>query len=172
MIGPVFVGIAQWSGLNAAVRHLRRRHLLTVCYHNVLPDAAVGDSFLYRNTIGVARLRAQIEILRSIFRIVSPEQVLAAVDGAGLPERAVLITFDDGYAGWIEEAAPLLASLGVAAVYHVCTGTVGSEEPPWYEELAWILAGWSDRVLPLPDGSSLATERWDDARRGGVLRRI
>jgi NAD(P)-dependent dehydrogenase (short-subunit alcohol dehydrogenase family) len=55
-------GLTHRCGVNAAVRHTLRRRLLTLCYHSVLPDAEIGTSHVYRNTVGVDELRQQLEI--------------------------------------------------------------------------------------------------------------
>ena len=46
-------------------------------------------------------------------------------EGNGLPEKAVLISFDDGYADLTEHALPVLRRLGFGAVVFVVTGQVG-----------------------------------------------
>ncbi|MFO1078585.1 MAG: polysaccharide deacetylase family protein [Planctomycetota bacterium] len=144
------------SGVNALARLQRRHRLLTLCYHNVLPDSAIGTSFAYRNTVGTAALRRHLEILANYYTFVSGDEVLAAVDGAALPERAALVTFDDGYVGWRHHAMPLLRRMGVPAVFHPCTGAIGATAPLWYEELTWIVAGWRRPEIRLPDGSAVA----------------
>ena len=46
----------------------------------------------------ISLFRRQIEFMKNNFSIVTMEQVLDAVGGNGkLPEKALLLTFDDGY---------------------------------------------------------------------------
>lgn len=160
MIKQLVCHATRFGGLNAWARHQRRRRLLTLCYHNVLPDDAIPRGPAHRNTIGTTTLRRHLEIASRHFTFVSAEQVLAATRGAPLPERAALLTFDDGYAGWHDHAVPLLQRLGVPAVFLVCTGAIDDGAPLWYEELAWIVDGWRDATLPTPDGGTVpATDR-------------
>lgn len=56
----------------------------------------------------------------------------------GLPSergspRRFLVTFDDGYRGLLDEAAPILTALGVPAVCFVCPGLVGGHST-WMTE--------------------------------------
>ena len=70
---------------------------------------------------------------------------------SGLPQ--VAITFDDGYAGVIEHAQPVLEQHGFAATVFVTTGMLGSAREYWWDELTRIVLEhrWSRDVdLPAP----------------------
>jgi peptidoglycan/xylan/chitin deacetylase (PgdA/CDA1 family) len=54
-----------------------------------------------------------LTFLTRYYTPVRMQDVLSACDGRGLPPRAVLVTFDDGYASVREWAAPLCVKLGV-----------------------------------------------------------
>ena len=45
---------------------------------------------------------------------------------APIPERTILITFDDGYADFVEVAVPMLVERGLDATLFVTTSTVGT----------------------------------------------
>ena len=60
---------------------------------------------------------AALKFLVRYYNPVHLEDVLADPDGRGLPPRAVLVTFDDGYASAMEWAAPLCGKFGVPAVF-------------------------------------------------------
>jgi peptidoglycan/xylan/chitin deacetylase (PgdA/CDA1 family) len=156
MLKATFCALSAWSGLNRLARFLRRRDLLTLCYHNVQPEREVAPSPLLRNTISMATLREHLEAVRRWFHVVTPQQVLLASRGAPLPPRAALLTFDDGYASWVDHAMPLLHGMGLPALFFVATDAMQTQEPLWYEELNWMVCGWQDDVLPWPDGSERA----------------
>lgn len=78
--------------------------------------------------------RDQVDLLlESGFVPISEEQYVAATRGAPLPRKAVLVTFDDGYVGVGEHAAPVLASYGVPSSVYVPVGLIG---------------GWSEWLEP------------------------
>jgi peptidoglycan/xylan/chitin deacetylase (PgdA/CDA1 family) len=56
-----------------------------------------------------------------------------------LPERAVAVTFDDGYADNLEVAAPILLEHGIPATLFVATDLIDSGGTPWWDELASLL---------------------------------
>lgn len=62
------------------------------------------------------------------------ELSLALRDG-GVPERSVVVTFDDGYLDNLRNAKPLLARYGVPATVFVASGFIGQKREFWWDEL-------------------------------------
>lgn len=152
MLKRVVLGLSDRMGVNAAVRRATtaRRRLLTLCYHSILPKADIRPSYIYRNTVSVEDFREQLETLSSWFEFTSPEAVLQATEGEALSCPSVLITFDDGHENLLQHAAPVLEQFGVAALFHVATGHIGTGVPLWTEELAWIVSNWQNDRMPMP----------------------
>ena len=79
-------------------------HFLTLAYHDV-EDEDPDQGFL---SVRTDRLVDQLNWLRENgYQAVSVDQILAARQPGGkpLPERAVLLTFDDGYRSFLTRAA-------------------------------------------------------------------
>jgi peptidoglycan/xylan/chitin deacetylase (PgdA/CDA1 family) len=74
-----------------------------------------------------AELRQHFEAIRAAgVTPVSMDQLYHHLrDGEPLPEKAILLTFDDAYLGQYENAYPLLKEFNYPAVYFVQTGFVG-----------------------------------------------
>jgi peptidoglycan/xylan/chitin deacetylase (PgdA/CDA1 family) len=74
-----------------------------------------------------AQLEAQLRVLASAGDFVSAEQIRAAIRGNdSLPERAIVVTFDDGLREQYEHAWPILQRLGIPAIFFINTGPVAS----------------------------------------------
>lgn len=68
----------------------------------------------------------QMDIVRQSFEPVSLEALLDGLGGRKpLPERAVHITFDDGFTGVLEHAAPVLAARRIPATLYMVSGQLG-----------------------------------------------
>jgi peptidoglycan/xylan/chitin deacetylase (PgdA/CDA1 family) len=73
-------------------------------------------------TIPPGRLQRHLALLRDRYEVVSPDIVLRSIEGRSpLPDRAVLLTFDDAYRDHYENAYPLLRDLGLQALLFVPT---------------------------------------------------
>jgi peptidoglycan/xylan/chitin deacetylase (PgdA/CDA1 family) len=56
-----------------------------------------------------------------------------------LPQRAVAVTFDDGYADNFEEALPILKKHDIPALFFVIAGYLGSSQEFWWDEAERLL---------------------------------
>ncbi len=99
------------------------RALRVLMYHRVSERAAD------RGTVPAAALERQIGWLRArAYALVRLEDVVAhARGGAPLPERAVLLTFDDGTADALDLLLPVLRRTAAPAAVFVVPGFAGSE---------------------------------------------
>ena len=114
-----------------------------LCYHDIRDDLrgtlAAWPEFAALDT---RDLVDQFEWLRANgYHVVSFDQILAARNGGpSLPEKSILLTFDDGYVSTYTRVFPLLKLFG----YHAVIGLVGE----------WLEAGpdgdvlYGDRMMP------------------------
>jgi peptidoglycan/xylan/chitin deacetylase (PgdA/CDA1 family) len=97
-------------------------------YHYVgdLPPGA--DAIRRGLTVSRADFTAQLNWLRAEgYRSVSLEELyLALAYGGPLPEKAVVLTFDDGYIDNFDVALPLLREYGFSGTFFVITNSVGT----------------------------------------------
>ena len=91
------------------------------------------------------------------YNVVSAAQVLEArAGGARLPPRALLLTFDDGWADNVDHALPELRRAGLPGLMFVVADAVGRRQPFWQERL---IAAWRRGRLDIADvAAALAGE--------------
>ena len=107
-----------------------QRTLRVLMYHKV--NDLPGNPL----TMPVSLFDEQMDQLRQLgYTVVDLDAVLAHyVDGTPLPQRAVLITFDDGYHDNLENASRVLLKYGYPAVLFVPIGYLGDPLPLPHEE--------------------------------------
>ncbi|HVR30120.1 MAG TPA: polysaccharide deacetylase family protein [Thermoanaerobaculia bacterium] len=106
-------------------------------------------------------------------RFLTLDEALEALAGRScLPRRAVLVTFDDGDRSVLEHGFPLLTARGLPAVVFVVAGLVAGTRPPWWAEVASLLAagGASDALAGIPRTRAVQRlKRLPDAERRRIL---
>jgi len=109
-----------------------------------------------------ARFAAQLDHLVGAASPLPLDVVVDAVHGRrALPDRAVLITFDDGARSVYDEALPLLQERGLPGAAFVVTGLLDTDEPDWWTEVEALAASEGAalvrRLKQVPDDERLAT---------------
>ena len=93
----------------------------------------------------------QIAYLAAHYRVVSVLEALQVIRAGGiLPPRAVLVTFDDAYVDFAEQAWPILKRYQVPATLFVPTAFPDSQRAFWWDRIYQI-------VNSMADGQSLET---------------
>ena len=93
--------------------------LVAVNFHYVRPSFDAAYPSIHGLT--PAQFEAQLKVLGRAGTFVSASQVRDRVLGGKLPERSVLITFDDGLREQFEHALPVLKKLGIPALFFINT---------------------------------------------------
>src|SRR5216684_2312191 len=146
------------SGLSRLAAGFRRDGAAILMYHSVMKDPSSQDVFLGGIAHSHDVFRGQMELLVRRYRPVSLDQVKRfARREVELPHRAVVVTFDDGYADNYEIAAPALNNFGVPATFYVTVECVEESRLPWPARLRFVFsttkrARWADssgRFWPL-----------------------
>ena len=93
-----------------------------LCYHRIDGPLELGVTRVARSVFA----RQMTALARDGWRTLALADFSAiARSDAAVPEKAFLLTFDDGYASLADEAYPLLAELGFTATTFLITGFIG-----------------------------------------------
>jgi peptidoglycan/xylan/chitin deacetylase (PgdA/CDA1 family) len=146
--------------------------LPVLTYHRV--DDPVRSPLLYPGLISAtpAEFEEQMHFIASTHRSLSLTELLAVRRGeARLPLRSVMVTFDDAYRDFAEQAWPAMRRHGIAVTLFVPTAYPGVPEREfWWDRLYSTLmrAEWEAQVATPAGDLSLAT----DADRMRAFRRL
>lgn len=107
--------------------------------HSRYPEIKGLDQSLFRQ---------QIEFMKGNFNFVSMEQVIDAVEGKfSLPDKALLLTFDDGYIDNYTVAFPILEEYGVQGSFFIPGKTFTTHQLLDVNKVHYILASTDIKTL-------------------------
>ena len=114
-------------------------HAVILLYHRVAK--LKSDPQLLSVTPG--HFAEHLEHLREHYHPISLNELAKAIEEKRVPNRAVAITFDDGYVDNLRNAKPLLEKYEIPSTVFVTSGYVGQNREFWWDEL--------ERLLLLPE---------------------
>jgi peptidoglycan/xylan/chitin deacetylase (PgdA/CDA1 family) len=91
----------------------------------------------YSMVVRPSHFAEQMATLRREAHPISLTGAYGGLQTGQLPRRAVVVTFDDGYADIVSQARPLLAQYDIPATVFVVAGHLGQEL--WWDELARLI---------------------------------
>lgn len=133
----------QTLGVPALNRRLRDAGVI-LCYHNVAQpgDCRMGEPGLH---VPRDRFEWQMRWLVDHYRVVTLREFVDRMTAGASLRSVAAITFDDGYAGVFEHAAPVLQALGLPATVFVVADAVGRPAGFWWDRSEVVAAATPDR---------------------------
>jgi peptidoglycan/xylan/chitin deacetylase (PgdA/CDA1 family) len=123
-------------------RRVRAGEVCVLTYHGVLPEGwAAIQSPTEGTLVSAEQFRRHLRFLKSRYNLISPEAFHSWLKaGDSLPQRAVLLTCDDGLRNVLTDMVPILLEEGARCIFFV-TGVslADTAECLWYEELYHML---------------------------------
>ena len=133
-------------------------HAVVLIYHRV----TYLDSDPHRLSVTPENFDKHMELISRKFQPISLRELVDDLAANGrVRDRAVVVTFDDGYEDNYLYASPILEKYAVPATIFVSSGYTGSNREFWWDELERLLL--NNETLPEEIHASL---------NGGVYRRI
>jgi peptidoglycan/xylan/chitin deacetylase (PgdA/CDA1 family) len=106
------------------------RPVVVLLYHRV----ATLQSDPQLLAVSPDNFRAHLQFLKQKYTLVRFEE-----DWSNVRKPAIAITFDDGYADNVRLALPILEETGVPATFFVTSGSIGSQQEFWWDELEKLI---------------------------------
>jgi peptidoglycan/xylan/chitin deacetylase (PgdA/CDA1 family) len=102
----------------------------------------------------------QLGLLKKHYCPISLIDLADAVERGKIPNRSVVLTFDDGYIDNFTQALPILEAYKIPATIFVTTGNIWDKKEFWWDELEHILLGSADFPDCLKININGETHQW------------
>ena len=126
-------------GAHKLTRALTKHKAIILAYHGFISDEQLTPEENYEGRhLEIGKFKRQLEYLQRYHHVVSIESLVAHCrDGAPLPEHAVAITIDDGYASFSQLALPILKQLNLPAAIFLPTEFLDQQNMLWVDRLEY-----------------------------------
>ena len=114
--------------------------LRILTYHRIINPT--DDFIQHRGVISATpeNFERQVKFLVKNYNLISFDHLKQAVNAEiRLPQRSLIITFDDGYKDNYTNAFPLLQKYGAPATFFLTTGFLDGSNTPWWDGLASMI---------------------------------
>ena len=108
----------------------RSRRFQILVYHRISPD-----QHPFFPPVQPGLFERQLEILKRFYRVMDLHELVERSCKRSLPERAVAITFDDGYRDNYLHALPLLRKYDMPATIFVATAAADNRKILWHDRV-------------------------------------
>lgn len=154
-----------------SIRRAVRRQASILVYHRIA-EVEVDPWDL---AVRPDHFAEQLEVIQRLGRPLSLRDLVRSMTEGRVPRRAIVVTFDDGYADNLLNAKPLLARSNVPATAFLTAGALDASRSFWWEQLTdvFLTPGTLPVSLEIEIGES--AHRWtlgpaseygvEDARR-------
>lgn len=128
------------TGAAALGRRFHKASVRILMYHGVMEQlsgpAAFGNLFL-----SAGSLSRHLAFLRKAFAVMPLDEAVDRIrDGRRLPDRAVAVTFDDGYRNVLTTALPIARACRVPITVFVPAGQIAEGICSWFDVLRVVIA--------------------------------
>lgn len=114
------------NGFTKPPEQLYRDQVAVLMYHHV------HDTDQSSSTVTTALFRDQLSYLKEKgYNFITLNDFKKFLQGAPVPANAVLVTFDDGYKSFYDNAYPVLKGLGIPAVNFIVTKDLADPTAPY-----------------------------------------
>jgi peptidoglycan/xylan/chitin deacetylase (PgdA/CDA1 family) len=168
--------ILHHAGLLRLARLARARDRGVVLRYHALTDSAAPVVYAAPDIcMPVAAFRLQMAFVKRAYTVLPLDALVdAVVAGGKLPARALVVTFDDGYADNHRLGLPVLRALGLPATVYVATGAVENAAPFWVAAARALALGAGGDELAVPgwEGIRLDSPRAREAAAKALTRAL
>ncbi len=98
--------------------------------------------------LDVKLFKDQIEFMQNNFNLITMEEMISSIyDGNKLPERAALLTFDDGYIDHFQTVFPILMNSNIQGSFFIPTQPITDKKLLKVNKIHFILATGNEEMI-------------------------
>jgi peptidoglycan/xylan/chitin deacetylase (PgdA/CDA1 family) len=143
------------TGMSALGRRLGKRDGALILYGHRVSDDDEG----YLQGLKPEWLEQQLAYLTRHYEVIPLRTLVECFEQKRpVPQRSVVLTFDDGFRDNLTNAFPILQKYGVPATIFVVTGSLTHGDLPWSQRLGYIFQHTTEATLRQP---LVAEGEWD-----------
>ena len=141
MLRSIAYRIPEAVGIGRLFSSINRHKPIVLTFHGVTSEKP-GNICNYQGKHLYIKIFSELmRYLRARYTPVTMSRIADWLEGQGdIPERAVAVTFDDGYRNVLVNAAPVLSRLGIPATVYVVTDFVHERKMIWMDRMVSALA--------------------------------
>ena len=120
------------------ISYKRPKSVIILAYHRICDLTGL---FYDRNISATPEeFRSQMEYLKANYNVITGDQLVDYFDlKTAIPEKAIMVTFDDGFKDTVSNALPILVEFKLLAMAFLVTDYINSKYVPWEDELALVI---------------------------------
>lgn len=143
------------TGVTDLYRYLGQPQSLPILMFHSVPRAENANWIAPRNRITTRIFDAQMRFLARRRQVISIEALCDLIHShRPIPDRTVLITFDDGYLDNLEIVAPILRRYRLQATFYLCSGYVSRGQNQWADMLYSVIRHKHCSLLEFAEGNT------------------
>jgi len=131
-------------GWRTLARTVRQAGVTVLMYHRIVDDNSAFEG------VRVDAFREQMRWIGQNCTVLRPEDLDSALSWSRRERPPVLVTFDDGYRDYYDNALPILRELNIPAIVFLPTSFMGSDELLWTDLVTWAVRASHAKVVVLP----------------------
>jgi peptidoglycan/xylan/chitin deacetylase (PgdA/CDA1 family) len=167
-ITNVLAALVDYVGLVNAYTFVRRSltkaQVMILMYHSIGPTR--NDRSYNNDVVDALAFTKEIEYVCANYEILSLDVLVKLMhERKGLPSKAIVVTFDDGYNSDFIYAYPILKKHCIPATMFLTSGHIGSGELMWQDKVRYVFAHTGITQLDTGELGSYRLESMLDRRR-------
>lgn len=124
------------------IKRRRSRNVQILVYHRVN-----DDDDLYFPAVTTGAFDRQMDYLATNYRVCALEEIVPRLAADDVPDKAVVVTFDDGYRDNYTHAFPILKRYEIPATIFLATEAIGTGRVLWNDRVFSAFRRTSNRTL-------------------------